>query len=140
MKFAEAKETLNPDYRTWMYRKNDETGEVESIVVGIEDALQMLNSGWVLTPAGFVAGESLKDDERFNQICDEVAQDRNQLLNLDEIDDPDRIRALLQRMFSVTMPHNAKLETLKKRVMEEAEKHKLEGRALTHDHGTEDNQ
>lgn len=135
MKFKEAKETMNPNYRTWVYKKGE-----KDIVVGIEDAIQMLSSGWSMSPSVKNEIESLKEDEQFNQICDEVAQDRNQLLNLEEIKDPDRIRALLERMFGVKMQHNAKVETLKKRVMEEAEKLKIEGRALTHDHGTTNNQ
>lgn len=120
MKFDEAKKTLDPNYRTWLYKK-DENGDIISEVFGIDDAiLKTANEGWVLSPAILTDDDSLLDDPQFNQLCDEVSRDRNMVLNIDEILDQQAIEALLDRMFGVKIRSDAKIETMRKRVIKEA--------------------
>lgn len=127
MNFEQAKETLDPDYRTWLYRKT-KSGEIESAIFGIDDAIiKTANEGWRLSPAEFSEDESLIDDPQFNQVCDEVSRDRNMVLNIEEINDKPTIEALLFRMFGVKIRSNTKIEKMRIRVVKEAKKQGIEG-------------
>ncbi len=127
MKFAEAKETLDPDYRTFLYKKL-ETGEIISEVFGIDDAIiKTANEGWKMSPAVFSEDEKLAEDTQFNILCDEVSRDRNIILNIEEINDKQVIESLLERMFDVSVRSDMKIENMRKRVIEEAKKANIEG-------------
>ncbi len=127
MKFEEAKKTLDPDYRTWLY-KQQEDGEIISEIFGIDDAiLKTANEGWRMSPAEFCGNESLIDDPQFNQLCDEVSRDRNMILNIEEIHDKQAIEALLERMLGVNVRSDMKIENMRKRVIKEAKSRGIEG-------------
>ncbi len=127
MKFEEAKETKDKSYRTWLYFKN-ENGEIVSDVFGIDDAIiKTANEGWRLSPAEFSEDETLVDDPQFNQVCDELARDRNMILNLEAIEDKSAIEALLERMFGVSVRSDMKIENMRKRVIKEARLKGIEG-------------
>ena len=120
MKFEEAKKTRDPNYRVMLYKKNED-GKIIHEVFGIDDAVaKTMSEGWKMSPAEFSDNPDLVDDPNFNQMCDEISKDMNMVLNIDEILDPRAIESLLERMFGVKIRSDAKIETMRKRVVTEA--------------------
>lgn len=120
MKFKEAAETMDKDYRVFVYKRLD-SGEMAEKKVGIEDAINLTqNDGWALSPAEFAECEELAEDPGFKTSCEEIARDRNMVENIHLIDEVDDIEKLLERMFGVKVRSDMKIENMRKRVIKEA--------------------
>jgi hypothetical protein len=103
----------NPNYRTWMYKKVD--GEVESVIVGMDEAEALYAKDWRLSPAEF--HDELGQDSAFQSAANDFAGKMNQLINLDLIDDKSALIELGE-LYGLKLKNHMSKKNMKFRITE----------------------
>ncbi len=109
----------HPEYLTWVYNKIE--GEMQSKIVNAETAKELFEDGWRLSPAEFAEDDSLKESPEFQAVADDMAAQLNILLNIDKIEDKEKLVEFAQDFLKLKIHPNTKINTLRKRINKKAD-------------------
>ncbi len=109
----------HPEYLTWVYNKIE--GEMQSKIVNAETAEELFEDGWRLSPAEFAEDDSLKESPEFQAVADDMAAQLNILLNIDKIEDKEKLVEFAQDFLKLKIHPNTKINTLRKRINKKAD-------------------
>jgi len=102
------------EYRTWIY--NRVNGEIKAQIVTANEAKELYNEGWRLSPAEFSEEESLRNSPEFITLADDMSQIMNFLLNIDKCKDELALREFAENFLNMKVDKRWKIKTLKERI------------------------
>ncbi len=108
----------DPVYKTWVYNKID--NEMLSKIVGSEEAAELVDDGWRLSPAEFTDQEEFTDSPTFIAVADDLSQKLNFLLNIDKCEDLMALREFATDFLQLKVHHKAGVNKIRKQIIEKA--------------------